>query len=210
MTSCLLKMRRSPFYAALSFFVLFSLLVPTRPLAEVKARKLHETSRISSMLRSSQLASMHPAVGAVAETIWQESKKYSLDPMLVLAIIRVESEFHPAAVSPDGARGLMQLRLPSAHALVEEAALEEWEGAKSLDDPIINIKLGVLYLNSLKERFGDLKVALTAYNRGPTWVQRQIESKAALPVEYAQKVISLSRDYRARSRQTTAYRSDRL
>ncbi|HEY2986833.1 MAG TPA: lytic transglycosylase domain-containing protein [Candidatus Binatia bacterium] len=202
MTSCLVKIRRSPFYAALSLLVFFSLLVPTRPLAEVKARKLHEMSHISSLLHSSRLASIHPEVETVAETIWQESKKYSLDPMLVLAIIRIESEFHPAVVSPDGARGLMQLRPPSAHALAEAAELEEWEGANSLDDPIINIKLGVLYLNYLKERFGDLKVALTAYHRGPTWVQRQIESKAALPVEYAQKVISLSRDYRARSRQT--------
>jgi soluble lytic murein transglycosylase-like protein len=76
--------------------------------------------------------------------------------------------------------------------MAEDAELERWEGEKSLDDPIINIKLGVFYLGYLKERFGDLRVALTAYNRGPTWVQKRIEDGMALPLEYARKVIAVS------------------
>ena len=84
--------------------------------------------------------------------------------------------------------------------MAEDAELERWEGEKSLDDPIINIKLGVFYLDYLKERFGDLRVPLTAYNRGPTWVQKRIEDGMALPLEYARKVIAVSRSYPGQNR----------
>jgi soluble lytic murein transglycosylase-like protein len=188
------------FPLALSFLLLWSLCFPSLPLAESQARRLHETSRIFSMLQSSNMSLSHPSTRAVAETIWKESKKYSFDPMLVLAIIRIESEFRPRVVSTYGARGLMQLRPYVADALAEDVELESWEGEKSLDDPIINIKLGVFYLGYLKERFGDLRVALTAYNLGPTWVQRRLKDKMALPFGYASKVLSMLRDYREQSR----------
>ena len=198
----LTRFRRQAFHLVLSLSLLPSLFIPTRPLGEVKARRLHETSNIYSMLQSSEMGLSQPSVRAVAETIWQESKKYSLDPMLVLAIIRVESEFRPQAVSTYGARGLMQLSPSVADALAEDAELERWEGEKSLDDPILNIKLGVFYFGYLKERFGDLKIALTAYNRGPTWVQKKIADGMALPFGYATKVLSMFRNYREQSRQT--------
>jgi len=188
------------FPVALSFLLLWPLCFPSLPLAESKARRLHEISRIFSMLQSANMGLSHPSTRVVAETIWKESKKYSLDPILILAIIRIESEFRPQAVSTYGARGLMQLRPYVADALAEDVELESWEGEKSLDDPIINIKLGVFYLGYLKERFGDLRVALTAYNRGPTWVQRRLKDKMALSFGYASKVLSMFRDYREQSR----------
>jgi soluble lytic murein transglycosylase-like protein len=147
------------FPLALSFLLLWSLCFPSLPLAESRARRLHETSRIFSMLQSSNMGLSHPLTRAVAETIWQESRKYSLDPMLVLAVIKVESEFQSGAVSAYGARGLMQLRPDVAHALAEEADLDVWEGEKSLHNPVTNIKLGAYYLGQLKEKFGDLKLA---------------------------------------------------
>lgn len=189
-----------PFHLALSFFLLPSLFLPTRPLAESQARRLHETAQIYSTLRFSDRELNHFSASALAETIWAESRKYALDPMLVLAVIKVESEFRSAAISSYGARGLMQLLPAVAHSLAADANLESWEGEKSLHDPAINIKLGAFYLGHLKERFGDIGVALTAYNRGPTWVQKQIESKAALPKEYARKVISAFRHYREKGR----------
>jgi hypothetical protein len=60
------------------------------------------------------------------------------------------------------------------------------------------------YLGQLKEKFGDLKLALTAYNRGPTWVQRMIESNTALPLDYARKVLYASHNYREQGRQSSA------
>lgn len=192
---------RAPFHLALSLFILLSLFFPTtRPLAESKAKRLHETSQIYLALRSSNRDLNYSSARVVAETIWRESKKHALDPLLVLAVIKVESEFRPGAVSSYGARGLMQLLPAVAHSLAEDADLDAWEGETSLHDPVTNIKLGAFYLARLKEKFGDLTVALTAYNRGPTWVQKQIESRSALPEEYARKVLSAARIYREHGR----------
>jgi len=178
-----------------SLSVLLSLFVPSGLTAESKARRAHETSRIYERLRAA-LDWDRPEAWTLADAIWRESKKYSLDPLLVLAIIRVESEFRPRVVSPMGARGLMQIQPEVAARLAGEAELEKWEGEKSLDDPFVNIKLGIFYLAALREQFGDVKVALTAYNRGPGWVQKTIESQSALPLDYAQKVLSVARRYR--------------
>lgn len=181
--------------AAVAASLLFSLLAPSGLLAESRARKTHETSRIYVRLHEA-LDWDEARTWTLAEAIWRESKKYSLDPLLVLAIIRVESEFRPRVVSPMGARGLMQIQPDVAKSLAGEADLDRWEGAKSLDDPFVNIKFGIFYLATLHEQFGDVKVALTAYNRGPSWVQNAIESKSALPLDYAKKVLSVSRHYR--------------
>jgi len=185
---------------ALMFFLLLSLFFPTRPLAESKARQFHQTSQIYLTLQSSNMDLCRSSARALAEAIWHESKKHALDPLVILAVIKIESEFRPAAVSPYGARGLMQLLPAVAHSLAEDADLDAWEGETSLHDPVTNIKLGAFYLARLKEKFGDLTVALTAYNRGPTWVQKQIENRIALPEEYARKVLSASRIYREHGR----------
>jgi soluble lytic murein transglycosylase len=169
---------------------------------EAEAKRFHEISNIYSVLRSHKMDLSQGSVWAVAETLWKESKKYSLEPMLVLALIKVESHFRHRAISTEGARGLMQLRPSVADVLAGEAALERWEGKKSLDDPIINIKLGVFYLGYLKGRFGDLNIALTAYNWGPTMVQKRMERGLALPSGYARKVLSTSRSYQEQSRET--------
>ncbi|MGH7773032.1 MAG: lytic transglycosylase domain-containing protein [Candidatus Binatia bacterium] len=138
----------------------------------------------------------------IAETISGESEKHSLDPMLVLALINVESRFHQTAVSTEGARGLMQIRPLVANALAEEVELEGWEGEKSLDDPITNIKLGVFYLGYLKKSFRDLKLTLAAYNSGPTEINRRLEEEEELPIEFAMKVLSTYHLYRKQSRRT--------
>jgi soluble lytic murein transglycosylase-like protein len=91
------------------------------------------------------------------------SRKYSLDPALVKAVIHAESRFDPWAVSPRGAVGLMQLRRDTAREL----------GIKDPFNPKLNIDGGVQYLRDLLDTFkGDKKLALAAYNAGPTQVYR--------------------------------------
>jgi soluble lytic murein transglycosylase-like protein len=90
-------------------------------------------------------------------------RKYSLDPALVKAVIHAESRFDPWAVSPKGAVGLMQLGPDTAREL----------GIKDPFNPKHNIDGGVQYLKDLLDTFkGDKKLALAAYNAGPTQVYR--------------------------------------
>lgn len=88
---------------------------------------------------------------------------YGVDPRLVDLMIRMESGYNPAAVSPKGARGIMQL-MPGTAALY---------GVADPFDPFENIRGGVRYFKDLLERFGhDLTMALAAYNAGPEAVER--------------------------------------
>lgn len=133
---------------------------------------------------------------SIAEAIQEESERHALDPFLILAVIEVESRFRPEAVSTGGARGLMQIRPFVANALAEAADIENWRGKESLDDPILNIRLGVFYLSELKRSFKDLKLALAAYNLGPTAVKNRLEEQEPVPFGYARKVLSVHRIYR--------------
>jgi soluble lytic murein transglycosylase len=155
-----------------------------------------EIYKIYSVLRSHNKDLDKSATWIIAKTIQEESKKYSLDPMLVLAVIKVESSFRHLAVSPVGARGLMQIRPFVANALASEVDLKTWNGIASLDDPVLNIKIGVFYLNRLKKRFRDMKLALTAYNWGPTRIGYKLAGKRSVPTKYAIKVLSAYRLYR--------------
>ncbi len=92
---------------------------------------------------------------------------------LVLALIRQESGFHRTALSPTGARGLMQL-MP-ATALRVARAIRVAFSPRKLDDPRFNVRLGSAYLDGLLDDFqGSYILALAAYNAGPARARRWI------------------------------------
>jgi len=95
---------------------------------------------------------------ALAELIKKYSQQHGVDPKLVQAIIRQESGFNPAAVSPKGAMGLMQLMPETAASL----------GVEDPFDLEQNLQGGIRYLKLCLERFDhNLPLALAAYNAGP-------------------------------------------
>lgn len=90
-----------------------------------------------------------------------------IDPMLVAAIVRVESKFNPNAVSRKGAVGLMQLMPETADWILERDGLMSSLQESSLHDPDLNIKAGTLYLNFLYDYFqGNRFEVIAAYNAG--------------------------------------------
>jgi len=99
----------------------------------------------------------------LAAVILEAADWARLDPVLVLAMIEVESGFDPGALSNRGARGLMQLR-PAT--LWREAALFGLAG-KDPHEPELNVAAGALYFRRLLDAFGRTEIALMAYNAGP-------------------------------------------
>ncbi len=91
------------------------------------------------------------------ELIEEYAEKYGMDAKLVRKLVQVESGFNPSAVSPRGAMGLMQLMPETCKDL----------GVQDPFDVRENLDGGVRYLKGLLERFGDLQLALAAYNAGP-------------------------------------------
>ncbi len=120
------------------------------------------------------LAERAPGLGLtlrehLATAIAEESARAGFDPLLVLAVIAVESEFREGAVSSMGARGLMQLQPATLYFLAEREGLRL--SREEIDaDPALRVRLGVRYLAFLQKQFGDLDLALMAYNAGPTRV----------------------------------------
>jgi soluble lytic murein transglycosylase-like protein len=157
------------------------------------ARRSHRTANIYAALKANEVRLNDATVRKLARSIQEESEKHSLDPMLVLAVIKVESQFDHRAVSPNGARGLMQIQPVAANVVLEEADVLNGKAAIKIDDPIINVKIGTAYLKHLKEMFGDIKLTLTAYNCGPTRLRQKLAAKEAVPLAYAQKVFSAQR-----------------
>jgi soluble lytic murein transglycosylase-like protein len=128
----------------------------------------------------------------LADTIYHESRAESLDPLLVAAIISMESSFRPAVVSEAGAVGLMQLRPFVARDVAERNDLL-WSGEITLVEPNQNVRLGVRYYRELVDRFqGDERLALIAYNRGPTRLRTQMRNSGTdVASSYAENVLRL-------------------
>jgi soluble lytic murein transglycosylase-like protein len=121
-------------------------------------------------------------VREAAKTLIAASGENGVDPYLVLGVIRVESSGWNRARSECDARGLMQLMPFVGKAMAKELGIA-WQGAETLHEPSVNIRLGVHYLASLQKRYdGDVTKALSAYSMGPTKLDR-ILSRNKKPVD---------------------------
>lgn len=91
-----------------------------------------------------------------------------VEPALALGLIRQESNFNTDALSPAGARGLMQLMPATAQAVAHQLGADTLNVAALNTDPAYNMKLGTTYLGGLLDRFGGaVPFAVAGYNAGP-------------------------------------------
>jgi soluble lytic murein transglycosylase-like protein len=110
----------------------------------------------------SQPGRLPPLSQPYAEAIANAAARHGLDPKLLHAVVLVESAYRPSVCSPAGACGLTQLMPGTAAEL----------GVTDRFDPAENLRGGADYLARQMLRFGDLRLALAAYNSGPSRVAR--------------------------------------
>jgi soluble lytic murein transglycosylase-like protein len=130
------------------------------------------------------LAPPAPKAQTLNEVINAISDRHHIDPDLVNSVIHAESGFNPRAVSPKGARGLMQLMPQTASRL----------GVSNPFDPRANVEGGTRYLSELLQRYNfDVIKALAAYNAGP----HRVEQYRGVPPYYETRVYvaKIVRDY---------------
>ena len=173
-------------------FSIASLLVVSAASGQVQLVIRRDGSKVISNVGSTSrgtnlgaLAKLRNRRSAYDAAIERYSTQYGVDPVLVRAVIQVESDFNPNCVSNKGARGLMQLMPETAKRF----------GVKSVHDPEQNIRGGVEYLSKLLSMFrSDLPQALAAYNAGegavshysgiPPYEETMTYVKRALTVYY--------------------------
>lgn len=107
-------------------------------------------------------ATLPPLRQPFGAAVAMAAERHGLDPKLLHAVVTVESAYRPAAVSPAGAAGLTQLMPGTAREL----------GVDDRFEPQANLLGGADYLARQLLRFGDLRLALAAYNAGPARVAR--------------------------------------
>jgi transglycosylase-like protein with SLT domain len=147
-----------------------------------------ETDILKCILKFSNQISYSDAL-RLSKLIKEECENYGLDPFLILAVIEVESEFSPRAVSPKGAIGLMQIMPETAEFIGGELG-GAVDGTKSLYNPFVNVRFGIYYISYLINRFNSIEWALVAYNTGPNnFLTSQERIGKRLP-DYVKKVIS--------------------
>jgi soluble lytic murein transglycosylase len=103
---------------------------------------------------------------AISHTLYETSRQYGMDYRLILALMKIESNFQHDAVSPMGARGLLQIKPSFAKFVAKDIGIE-WDGNRTVDDPGNNIRIGVRVLSEFVHRFNNVTTALRAYNMGP-------------------------------------------
>ena len=121
--------------------------------------------------------------GALSDIIDKAAKTFQLPAKLIKAVIKAESNFNPKAVSPVGAKGLMQLMPETAKDL----------GVTDPFDPDQNVMGGSKYLRQMLNRYnGNLRMALSAYNWGPGNLERKgVENLPSETRSYLKRIAQL-------------------
>ncbi|MBN1545384.1 MAG: lytic transglycosylase domain-containing protein [Syntrophaceae bacterium] len=144
---------------------------------------------IADHLRSEGARMSEENLNFIATTVYEESLRYNVDYRLILAIMRVESDYRQHVVSSAGARGFMQIHPSLARGLAKEAGIQ-YRDFTDLYDTRKNIRLGTHYISKLLILFDDMPTALFAYNVGHHKAKRLLAANRNPNTTYTRRVIA--------------------
>jgi soluble lytic murein transglycosylase len=148
-------------------------------------------SKTVQYLKGKKIGTTDEKLKTIANSVYEESQKYTIDYRLILAVMKVESNFKNEAISRKGARGLLQIKPSLAKYIARDRSLGVEEVTSlSLHEPEKNIKIGVNYLSKLIDMFENLTSALHAYNVGPSKVQKVGSLSTAPSTGFTKKVMN--------------------
>jgi soluble lytic murein transglycosylase-like protein len=125
---------------------------------------------------------------AIVHSSLAAERRHGVDAFLLVAVAERESHFRPTVRSPRGARGLMQVQPETAVDVATRHGIP-WSGPDDLYDPETGIPIAAAYLAELEATFGDRRLALAAYHRGPTRVRRIVARGGTVKSRYAERVL---------------------
>ncbi len=192
-----MKYRKKTALAFLTFIITFSYVyfVPPTPRLATSSLSKHEATIYGVLEREGSHLNFKTRC-EIAKKVIELSSLYRIDPLLILAVVKVESSFNPAAVSNKGAMGLMQVMPVVVRDVGREMGTNSADHARLLQGHLFNLHIGVHYLSKLIHLYrGDMNKALMAYNRGPTSVSRSYSHRLAPTGGYQGKVLRVYRNY---------------
>jgi len=139
----------------------------------------------------------YPLPERYRQSIGYYATLYGVDPNLLAAVIKVESNYNSQAISRSGAMGLTQV-IPSTAQGIAKALNEPYNRTNFLNNPDQQIRFGAYYLGNRLKTYGSVRLALIAYNGGGGVVNRYLRNQAiaAETRGYFPKVESVYRVYR--------------
>lgn len=138
----------------------------------------------------------------LADLVHESSSTYGYDPLLLLAVIDVESRFSSRAAGQyksgqaSGAFGLMQLKLETAQKIARSLGIAV-HGTADLLRPDVNVVIGAAYLMQLIAQFRSFKLGLLAYNQGPGVILERLAAQQRLSSDYYHRVLKKYYRFRA-------------
>jgi soluble lytic murein transglycosylase len=147
------------------------------------------TSEIVQYLKDKKVRASDEKLKKIAHSVYDEATEYEIDYRLVLAVMKVESNFKSDAISKKGARGLLQIK-PSLAKHVSKETGVTIKSPKCLDEPEKNIRIGVSHLSWLMEKFENLNTALHAYNAGLGRIKPSTSEDDGPDTRFTRKVLT--------------------
>jgi soluble lytic murein transglycosylase-like protein len=131
---------------------------PVQPVTQASAQEIQQEQQALAEFIAKRWRIAEEAASSFVSIAYKAGRMHSVDPVLILAVMAIESRYNPVAESDMGAKGLMQV-IPRFH--MEK--LSDRGGEEALLDPEVNIHVGAQILREYYRRLGDQELALQMY-----------------------------------------------